>query len=74
MQIIQEPGLPYKSRKRRLSLDLQNPVPISHITKLVLGILQGHEGINFLIILSQQTQECLYGVQREKSRANTTEE
>lgn len=39
-----------------------------------LRILQGHEGIYFLIILSQQTQECLYGVQRKRSRTNTTGE
>ena len=39
-----------------------------------LRILQGHEGIYFLIILSQQTQECLYGVQRKRPRTNTAGE
>ena len=39
-----------------------------------LRILQGYEGIYFLIILSQQAQECLYGVQRKRSRTNTTGE
>jgi len=38
-----------------------------------LRILQGYEGIYFLIILSQQAQECLYGVQRRMPIWSTEE-
>lgn len=81
-KIIQEPGLPYKSRKRRLSLDLKSPVPISsHITKLVLGFYKAMKAFipyNFVAANSrlpiwsteEKVQNQYYRRRRDKKSVN----
>jgi hypothetical protein len=82
LQIIQEPDLPYKSRKRRLSLDLKPPVPISsHITKLVLGFYKAMKAFipyNFVAANSrmpiwsteEKVQNQYYRRRRDKKSVN----
>ena len=76
MQIIQEPVLPYKSRKRRLSLDLKPPVPISsHITKLVLGFYKAMKAfIPYNFVAANSRMPIWNTEEKIQNQGNTTGE